>query len=63
MNTPNLLIKVEHHADICEPEYLKHNNSIVIRSPVKLTLLIDLKLNIGFKQSPEFSNKLHLPQL
>ena len=69
MNTTNLLIRVEHHAGICEPEYLKKNNSIAIRSPITLKLeprsdaYIDLILNIGFEQSPEFSNELHLPQL
>ena len=69
MNTTNLLIRVEHHADISEPEYLKRHNSIVIRSPVNLILTprsdayIDLKVNIEFEQLPEVSKILHLPKL
>ena len=55
MNTTNLLIRITHHSDILQPEYLKHNNSLVITSPVHLTLeprsdaWIDLKFNIEFK--------------
>ena len=69
MNTTNFLIRVEHHADISEPEYLKSNNSIVITSPVDLILTprsdayIDLKFNIEFEQLQEFSKILHLPML
>ena len=56
MNTTNLLIRIMHHSDILQPEYLKHDNSLVITSPVDLTLeprsnaWIDLKFNIEFKQ-------------
>ena len=56
MNTTNLLIRIEHHSDILQPEYLKHDNSLVITSPVDLTLeprsdaWIDLKFNIEFEQ-------------
>ena len=52
----NLLIRNEHHSDILQPEYLKHDNSLVITSPVDLTLeprsdaWIDLKFNIEFEQ-------------
>ena len=55
MNTTNLLIKISHHSDIMQPDYLKYNNSIVITSPVNLTLeprsdaWIDLKFNIKFE--------------
>ena len=38
MNTTNLLIRIAHHSDILQPEYLKHDNSLVITSPVNLTL-------------------------
>ena len=38
MNTMNLLIRITHHSDISQPEYLKHDNSLVITSPVNLTL-------------------------
>ena len=56
MNTTNLLIRITHHSDILQPEYLKHDNSLVIASPVNLTLeprsdaWIDLKFNIEFEQ-------------
>ena len=56
MNTTNLLIRITHHSDIMQPEYLKRGNSIVITSPVDLTLeprsdaWIDLKFNIGFEK-------------
>ena len=59
MNTTNLLIRITHHSDILQPEYLKHNNSLVITSPVDLTLeprsdaWIDLKFNIEFEQKSE----------
>ena len=59
MNTTNLLIRITHHSDISEPEYLKHDNSLVITSPVNLTLeprsdaWIDLKFNIEFEQKSE----------
>ena len=59
MNTTNLLIRITHHSDILQPEYLKHNNSLVITSPVDLTLeprsdaWIDLKFNIDFEQKSE----------
>ena len=52
MNTTNLLIRITHHSDIIQPEYLKRDNSIVITSRVNLTLeprsdaWIDLKFNI-----------------
>ena len=55
MNTTNHLIRIEHHSDILQSEYLKHDNSLVITSPVDLTLeprsdaWIDLKFNIEFK--------------
>ena len=57
MNTTNLLIKVTHHSDISQPEYLKHDNSFVITSPVKIKLKprsdawIDLKFNIEITES------------
>ena len=57
MNTTNLLIRITHHSDILQPEYLKHDNSLVITSPVNLTLeprsdaWIDLKFNIEFEQN------------
>ena len=56
MNTTNLLIRITHHSDILQPEYLKHDNSLVITSPVNLTLeprsdaWIDLKFNIELEQ-------------
>ena len=56
MNTTNLLIRITHHSDILQPEYLKHDNSLVITSPVNLTLeprsdaRIDLKFNIELEQ-------------
>ena len=59
MNTTNLLIRITHHSDILQPEYLKHDNSIVITSPMNLTLQprsdawIDLKFNIEFEQPTE----------
>ena len=59
MNTTNLLIRITHHSDILQPEYLKHHNSLVITSPVNLTLeprsdaWIDLKFNIKFEQKSE----------
>ena len=59
MNTTNLLIRITHHSDILQPEYLKHDNSVVITSPVNLTLKprsdawIDLKFNIEFQQNTE----------
>ena len=59
MNTKNLLIRIMHHSDISQPEYLKHDNSLVITSPVNLTLEprsdteIDLKFNIEFEQKSE----------
>ena len=52
MNTTNLLIKINHHFHINQPDYLKHNNAIIIQSPVNLTLKprsdawIDLLFNI-----------------
>ena len=64
MNTTNLLIKVEHFANISKPEYLKHGNSIVITSPKKLEIeqrsdaWIDLKYNIEVE-----SDLLHTPDL
>ena len=57
MNTTNLLIKITHHSDILQPEYLKHDNSIVITSPINLTLQqrsdawIDLKFNFEFEET------------
>ena len=57
MNTINLLIKVTHHSNISQPEYLKHDNSFVITSPVKIKLeprsdaWIDLKFNIEIMES------------
>ena len=56
MNTTNLLIRITHHSDVLQPEYLKHDNAIVITSPVNLTLeprsdaWIDLKFNIELEQ-------------
>ena len=56
MNTTSLLIRITHHSDILQPEYLKHDNSLVITSLVNLTLeprsdaWIDLKFNIEFAQ-------------
>ena len=69
MNTTNLLIRVEHHADISKPEYLKHDNSIVITSPANLKIeprcdaYIDLKFNIEFEQLTEFQEILQTPKL
>ena len=69
MNTTNLLIRVEHHADISKPEYLKHDNSIVITSPANLIIqprsdaYIDLKFNIELEQLPDFQEILHMPKL
>ena len=57
MNTTNLLIKITHHSDILQPEYLKYDNSIVITSPINLTLQprsdasTDLKFNIEFEDT------------
>ena len=65
MNTTNLLIRVEHQADISKPEYLKYDSSIVIYSPVNLQIelrsdaYIDLKFNIEFEQQ----EILHNPKL
>ena len=65
MNTTNLLIRVEHQADISKSEYLKYDNSIVIYSPVNLQIeprsdaYIDLKFNIEFEQQ----EILHTPKL
>ena len=59
INTTNLLIRITHHSDILQPEYLKHDNSLVITSPVNLTLeprsdaWIDLKFNIEFEQKSD----------
>ena len=56
MNTTNLLIRITYHSDILQPEYLKDDNSIVITSPVNLTLeprsdaWIDLKFNIELEK-------------
>ena len=56
MNTTNLLIRVTHHADIMQADYIRRDHSIVITSPVDLTLeprsdaLIDLKFNIKFEE-------------
>ena len=69
MNTANLLIRCEHHADISKPEYLKHDNSIVITSPANLIIqprsdaYIDLKFNLEFEQLPDFEKILHMPKL
>ena len=55
MDTTNLLIKVTHHSDISQPDYLKHQNAIVITSPEKIKLekrsdaWIDLKFIIEFE--------------
>ena len=57
MNTTNLLIKITHHSDITQPDYIRRDNSIVITSPVDLTLeprsdaWIDLKFNIKFEET------------
>ena len=69
MNTANLLIRCEHHADISKPEYLKHDNSIVITSPANLIIqprsdaYIDLKFNLELEQLPDFEKILHMPKL
>ena len=61
MSTTNLLIKFNHHANIKQPEYLKHNNEFVIQSPVNLQLQprcdawIDLGFNIE-QNLPELYN-------
>ena len=53
----NVLIRITHHSDILQPEYLKHDNSIVITSPINLTLesrsdaWIDLKFDIEFEET------------
>ena len=58
MNTTNLLIRITHHADIMQPDYISRDRSIVITSPVDLTLeprsdaWIDLKFNIKFEETP-----------
>ena len=62
MSTTNLLIKFNHHANIKQPEYLKHNNAFVIQSPVNLELQprcdawIDLGFNIE-QNLPELTNQ------
>ena len=56
MNTTNLLIRITHHADIMQPDYIRRDNAIVITLPVDLTLeprsdaWIDLKFNIKFEE-------------
>ena len=61
-------MRIEHHADISEPEYLKQNDCIVIKSPKNLTIkpredaYLDLKFNVTLEQLPEFQEMLHMPQ-
>ena len=61
MSTTNLLIKINHHSHIKQPEYLKYNNTFVIQSPVNLQLQprsdawIDLGFNIE-QNLPELYN-------
>ena len=55
--TTNLLIRISHHSNIMQPDYLKNNNSVVVTSPVDLILeprsdaWIDLKFNIKFEET------------
>ena len=58
MNTTNLLIRIRHHSDILQPEYLKNNNSLVITSPVDLTLepRSDAWIDLKFKFKHEFKH-------
>ena len=55
MNTTNLLIKITHHSDISQPDYLKQQNAIIVTSPENIKLekrsdaWIDLKFNIEFE--------------
>ena len=57
MNTTNLLIKITHHSDISQPDYIKQQNAIVITSPENIKLekrsdaWIDLKFNIEFESN------------
>ena len=69
MNTTNLLMKIEHHADITEPEYLNQNDCLVIRSPKCLKIkpredaYLDLKFNIELQNLPDFQELLHTPKI
>ena len=55
MNTTNLLIKIAHHSDISQPDYITQQNAIVITSPIDIELekrsdaWIDLKFDIEFE--------------
>ena len=57
-------MKIEHHADISEPEYIKKKDCLVIKSPESLTIkpredaLLDLKFNITLEHLP----MLHMHQ-
>ena len=68
MNTTNLLMKIEHHADITEPEYLNQNDCLVITSPKCLTIkpredaYLDLKFNMELQNLPDFQELLHMPR-
>ena len=57
MNTTNLLIKIKRHSYINQPDYLKHNNAIVIQSPVNLKLKprCDAWIDLGFNIQYNFS--------
>ena len=58
----------EHHADISEPEYIKENDCLIIKSPKSLTIkpredaLLDLKFNVRLEHLPDFQEMLHMPQ-
>ena len=60
MNTTNLLIKIAHHSDISQPDYITQQNAIVITSPVDIELekrsdaWIDLKFDIEFESNNHF---------
>ena len=66
MNTTNLLMRIEHHADISEPEYLKEKDCLVIKSPKFLKIeprkdaYIDLKFNVELKHPKDYYG--YLPQ-
>ena len=60
-------MKIEHHADIAEPEYISKDDCLVITSPELIRIkpresaYVDLKFNV--EKVPDFLELLHMPQI
>ena len=62
-------MKIEHHADITEPEYISKDDCLVITSPEHIHIKpresanIDLKFNLELAKVLDFMELLYMPQI